>query len=298
MLLFKGKPTRDLIDQPEIKCTDGLKGKAIAVGSLEEAAGGGVDALGRVLRVQANMALEKGGTTMTDRQITSTEIHYPCQGIQVGGYLSRPQAEGSYPALVVIQEWWGITDHMKDVTARLAREGYVALAPDLYHGQVTSQMAEAANLMSTLKRESALADLNGAVDYLKGQPFVRQDRIGVTGFCMGGTYALLLACQNSTIKVSVPFYGEIPSPIDPLAQLNGPLLYLYGEDDARITMDDVNRLREGLKRYNKVGEVKTYPGAPHAFFNDTRPEVYRPEAARDAWQRTLAFLGKHLSSLP
>ncbi|TLY19124.1 MAG: dienelactone hydrolase family protein, partial [Nitrospirae bacterium] len=114
-------------------------------------------------------------------------------------------------------------------------------------------------------------------------------RIGVTGFCMGGSYALMLPCVNADIKAAAPFYGQVPNPDTPLQTLAGPVLYIYGEDDGWITKADVQRLAAALKKYNKPGEIKTYPGAPHAFFRDNDPSVYRPEAAKDAWVRAKAF---------
>ncbi|MBX3305156.1 MAG: dienelactone hydrolase family protein, partial [Nitrospira sp.] len=130
--------------------------------------------------------------------------------------------------------------------------------------------------------------------YLKSVPEVDATRIGVTGFCMGGSYALMLPCVNSEIKATVPFYGQVPNPDTPIQKLACPVLYLYGEDDGWITKADVQRLAAALKKYSKTGEIKTYPGAPHAFFRDTDPSVYRPEAAKDAWARTKAFFKQHL----
>jgi carboxymethylenebutenolidase len=148
--------------------------------------------------------------------------------------------------------------------------------------------------MNTLKQEDGLTDLNATVAYLTSVPEVDGARIGVTGFCMGGSYALMLPCVNPAIKAAVPFYGQVPNPDAPLQKLSAPVLYLYGEDDGWITKADVQRLAAALKKYNKPGEIKTYPGAPHAFFRDNDPSVYRPEAARDAWGRTKAFFKQHL----
>jgi len=141
-----------------------------------------------------------------------------------------------------------------------------------------------------------LNDLKATLAYLKSVPEVDGARIGVTGFCMGGSYALMLSCVSPEIKAAVPFYGQVPNPDTPLQKLACPVLYLYGEDDGWITKADVQRLAAALKKYNKPGEIKTYPGAPHAFFRDTDPSVYRPEAAKDAWGRTKAFFKQHLGS--
>jgi carboxymethylenebutenolidase len=150
--------------------------------------------------------------------------------------------------------------------------------------------------MAALKQEDGLKDLNATVAYLKSVPEVDAARIGVTGFCMGGSYALLLACVNADIKATVPFYGQVPNPDTPLQKLVAPVLYIYGEDDGWITKADVQRLAAALKKYNKPGEVKTYPGAPHAFFNDTRKEVYRAAEAKNVWASVLAFFRQHLKS--
>jgi carboxymethylenebutenolidase len=185
------------------------------------------------------------------------------------------------------------------VAKRYAAEGYVAIAPDLYSRlgyALTTDPGEAGKLMNRLQQEDGLKDLNATVAYLKSVPEVDGTRIGVTGFCMGGSYALMLPCVNKDIKAAVPFYGQVPNPDAPLQQLSAPVLYLYGEDDGWITKADVQRLAAGLKKYNKSGEIKTYPGAPHAFFRDTDKTVYRPEAAKDAWARTLSFFGQHLKS--
>ena len=230
--------------------------------------------------------------------IRETTVQYPSGTITMRAYVAAPQTKEKRPAIIVIQEWWGLTDHIKDVACRYAAEGYVAIAPDLYSRlghALTTDSGEAGKLMNTLQQEDGLKDLNATVVYLKSVPEVDATRIGVTGFCMGGSYALMLPCVNKEIKAAVPFYGQVPNPDVPLQQLSAPVLYLYGEDDGWITKADVQRLAAGLKKYSKAGEIKTYPGAPHAFFRDTDKTVYRPEAAKDAWARTKAFFKQHLS---
>ncbi|MBI3989360.1 MAG: dienelactone hydrolase family protein [candidate division NC10 bacterium] len=229
--------------------------------------------------------------------LATSMVEFRSDGVTVIGYLARPKAVGTYPGVIVVQEWWGLNDHIKDIARRLAQEGYIALAPDLYSSlghQVTTDPNQAGQLMRSLRQEDGLKDLNAAVRHLKAIEGVEKERIGVIGFCMGGTYALLLPCHNKDIKAAAPFYGQIPSPDDPLKNLACPVLYLYGEEDGWITMQDVNRLREALKRYHKSGEVVTYLGCPHAFFNDTRKDVYREREARDAWGKVLRFFEQHL----
>ncbi len=235
---------------------------------------------------------------MADK-LTESMVQYPSEGVTVRAYMVQPQAKGPRPALIVVQEWWGLNDHMKDVARRYAREGYLAIVPDLYSrlgNKITADPNEAGKLMNTLKQEDGLKDLNATVKYLKTVPGVDAAKIGVTGFCMGGSYALMLPCVNREIKAAVPFYGQVPSPDTPLQNLACPVLYIYGEDDGWITKADVQRLAAALKKYNKPGEIKTYPGASHAFFNDTRKDVYKPAEAKDAWTRALAFFKQHLAS--
>src|SRR5512147_596846 len=229
--------------------------------------------------------------------IRDTMVQYPSGNVTMKAFVAAPQTKEKRPAVIVVQEWWGLTDHIKDIARRCAAEGYVAIAPDLYSRlgyALTTDAGEAGKLMNTLKQEDGLKDLNATVAYLKSVPEVDGARIGVTGFCMGGSYALMLPCVNPAIKAAVPFYGQVPNPDAPLQKLSAPVLYFYGEDDGWITKADVQRLAAALKKYNKPGEIKTYAGAPHAFFRDTDKAVYRPEAARDAWGRTKAFFKQHL----
>ena len=231
--------------------------------------------------------------------IRETTVQYQSGKVGMGAFVAAPQTKERRPAIIVIQEWWGLTDHIKGIARRYAAEGYVAIAPDLYSRlghALTMDASEAGKLMNTLKQEDGLTDLNATVAYLKSVPEVDAAKIGVTGFCMGGSYALMLPCVNPDIKAAVPFYGQVPNPDTPIQKLGCPVLYLYGEDDGWITKADVQRLAAALKKYNKLGEIKTYPGAPHAFFRDTDPSVYRQEAARDAWVRTKAFFQQHLTT--
>ena len=226
-------------------------------------------------------------------------VQYPGDGVTVRAYLVAQQGTAKRPAIIVVQEWWGLNDHVKDIARRYAQEGYIVIAPDLYSrlgNKVTTNSDEAGKLMSALKQEDGLKDLQATIAYLKTVPEVDAARIGVTGFCMGGSYALMLPCVSPDIKAAVPFYGQVPSPDAPLQQLASPVLYIYGEEDGWITKADVQRLANALKKYNKPGEIKTYPGATHAFFNDTRKDVYKPAEAKDAWARALAFFRQHLGA--
>ncbi len=230
-------------------------------------------------------------------QVETSTVQCVSDGVTITGFLARPAgAAKPWPAIVVIQEWWGLNDHIRDIAQRFAKEGYVALAPDLYSRldhQVTKDPNEAAKLMNALSSQAALRDLNAATTCLAQQRAVDPGRIGVIGFCMGGTFALTLALQNSDIKAAVPFYGKVP-PVESFRYQLAPLLYHYGAQDTWVTKQEVEILTQGLRRYGKPGEVVVYPEAGHAFFNDTRPDAYRPREAAEAWQRTLRFLAQHL----
>ena len=220
-------------------------------------------------------------------------VEFQADGRAAGGYLAEPEAEGSHPALIVIHEWWGLNDHVKDIAERFAKKGYVTLAPDLYDGTVTKDSAKAGELMQGLDQGKALEILSGAVNFLRGQASVTSEKIGVTGFCMGGTFSLLLACHKSGIKASAPFYGDVPAD-EVIKNLSAPVLFIGAENDPWITMDKMERLRAAIQKFGKEGEVKIYNGVGHAFFNDTRPEAYDRVAAQDAWNSVGEFLASKL----
>lgn len=195
------------------------------------------------------------------------------------------------PALILIHEWWGVTPHIEDIARRYAGEGFIVIAPDLYDGVTTTDAGEAGRLMSELSLEKGLSYLQVVLAELRTWPNVAA--IGVTGFCMGGTFALRLACV-AKLDAAVPFYGDIPEDTGFIAGLSCPLLFIGGEKDAWITTDKMGRLAAALEQYSQPGEVKIYAGASHAFFNDTRPEVYSPADAADAWQTVVDFMKRKL----
>jgi carboxymethylenebutenolidase len=209
------------------------------------------------------------------------------------GYLATPKGTGKYPGVLVIQEIWGLVENIKDISRRLAREGYLALAVDLYDGKTVANLEDGRGIREKISEDMMLKDINAGFDYLKRLPNVKPDRIGSVGYCMGGGLSLKLACVNKELAATVVFYGRNPSPIDLVKNINCPLLGNYAGEDKGITEADVNLLRDTLKKYGKTYDVKIYPGAPHGFFNDTR-EGYRPEAAKDAWLRVLNFYSKYL----
>jgi carboxymethylenebutenolidase len=219
-------------------------------------------------------------------------VQYSYNGSTANGYLAVPDGGGKRPGLVIIQEWWGLNDHIKDIAGRFAKEGYIALAPDLYDGAIAKNAEEAGKLMQSLDQQKALKNLDGAIDYLVGLPDVDPDHIGVTGFCMGGTFALLLACGNPKVKASAPFYGDVPSE-EKLKNLSAPTLFFGGDQDQWINEEKRKRLESALLKFDKDGEVKVYH-AGHAFFNDTRPDAYNKSAAEDAWRRVTHFFASYL----
>jgi carboxymethylenebutenolidase len=220
-------------------------------------------------------------------------VQFSNNGGNTGGYLSIPQA-GKGPGVVVIQEWWGLVDHIKDVCDRFAAEGFVALAPDLFHGKTTKSPDEAGKLMMALRIDEAEKDLRAAADYLSSHDATTSEKMGVVGFCMGGALSLYTATKNPKIGACVVFYGGHPNVKPDLPNLHAPVLGLYAGRDGFVTPESARELESKVKDLGKQIEVKIYPDTDHAFFNDTRPEVYNAEAAADAWQRTIGFLRQHL----
>ncbi len=212
------------------------------------------------------------------------------------GYLAPPE-QGAGLALVIIQEWWGLVPHIKDVCDRFGAEGFTALAPDLYRGATTKEPDEAGKLMMALNMQQAVDDMSGAVDYLSASDRVRGDGVGVVGFCMGGGLALVLACRRpDVVTACVPFYGLIPwRDAEPdWAAMGASVQGHYGENDAFFTPDAARRLQEELRELGKDVEFHFYSGADHGFFNDTRRDVHDADAAGQAWDRTLSFLRSKL----
>lgn len=235
-----------------------------------------------------------------DPALTSSEIKYAStDGVSIGAYLTRPKGEGRLPAVVVIHENRGLNDHIRDVARRLAKVGYVALAPDLLSRQGgTGSFASpdaAIEGISKVDEEVVTKDLTGCINYIKGQNYVRANKIGVVGFCWSGGHSMLILTRNKDLAAGVVYYGRNPKDLDDIKNISGPVLASYGEKDERIT-SGVPALEEAMKKHGKSFEYKIYPGAQHAFNNDTNPQRYNAEAAKDAWGRTLEFFKKHLQS--
>ena len=227
---------------------------------------------------------------------SGTMIQFAANGGDAPGYLARPEGDGPFPGIVVIQEWWGLDAHIKDVAERFAAEGYVALSPDLYRGEVATEPDDARRLAMELELDQALIDIQGAVNYLIAQPDVEPKQAGVIGFCMGGRLTMMMSYRGENVGAAVVFYGGGVQPSDDeLRAISAPLLGIYGEADEGIPVDRIQEWDTKLDEFGKTHEIHIYPDAPHAFFNNERPS-YRATASADAWARTLAWLNSYLST--
>ncbi|MGH9936153.1 MAG: dienelactone hydrolase family protein [Blastocatellia bacterium] len=233
---------------------------------------------------------------VSETEIITGKAKFTGNGLEVDAFVARPNAgrpEGGEkaPVVIIVHEWWGLNPHIEDVAQRFADEGFLAVAVDLYEGKTTKDAREASRLMNKLRPEDGLARLQVVLDQSRANPQVAS--VGVTGFCMGGTFALLLAC-NARLEAAAPFYGDVPVDTTLIGKLSCPILFIGAEKDQWITTEKMNRLDVALKQYGKEGEVRIYKGADHAFFNDTRPEVYSRADAEDAWRSVIEFFNKHL----
>ena len=229
---------------------------------------------------------------MTD--IRSEMVSFAGNGDTADGFLAVPAGDGPFPGVIVIQEWWGLNDNIKDIAQRFAREGLAALAPDLYHGKVVGEPDAAMKLMMALDMPRASKELVKAVDYLSARPEVAGRGIGATGFCMGGGLALTLACDSPKVKACAPFYGVNPDPIDKVKDVSGPVFAVFADHDEWATPAVREALEAALDRHGVKHEVRVYPNTSHAFFNDTRPDVHNADAAADAWSRTVKLFRDNL----
>ena len=222
-------------------------------------------------------------------------VSYKSGDETVNGFLVTPEGKGPFPAVIVIHEWWGLDNWIKDQVRALAQEGYVALAPDLYRGKVTSKQEEAHQLMSGLPEDRAVRDLRAAFTFLIGRRDVR--RIGAIGWCMGGKYALRLAVEEPRLAAVVAYYGAPPTDPAAIARIKAPVLGNYGQEDKGPSPEQVSAFEAAMKKAGKTVDIKIHPGAGHAFANPNNPwGGYREGAAKDAWQRTLAWFAKYLNA--
>ena len=204
-------------------------------------------------------------------------------------YVARPDDDADV-AVLVIQEWWGVNDHIKDIAGRYADEGFIAIAPDLYRGKIAKNPDEASKMMHDLAIEDGIDTISNA--FAKAKEEYGISRFGITGYCMGGTFALRAACELEGLSAAVPFYGDIPED-NVLSKLRTPTMFISGTKDAWITPEKVAGLEKAAEKFGLPLESIKYD-ADHAFFNDTRPEVYNEAAAKDAWGKAVAFFKENL----
>lgn len=231
-----------------------------------------------------------------DAQEKGRMVSYPSGSESVSGYLAAPEGGQKKPALVVIQEWWGLNDFVKAKADGFAGKGYVALAPDLYRGKVTDDPDVAHQLMRGLPEDRAVRDLQAAVAYLRSRPDVETKRIGAIGWCMGGGYSLKLALAEPGLAGAVIDYGSLVTDEAKIAGLKVPLLGSFGGKDQGISPESVREFERKAKALSKSVDFKIYPEAGHGFASSKDPKVYRPDDARDADARAEAFLARVLGA--
>jgi carboxymethylenebutenolidase len=244
---------------------------------------------------------------LRDDHLQHEQVAYPSGAESVRAFLCRPKAAGQFPGVIVVHEIFGLTDHIRDVSCRLAQAGYVALAPDLYSREggapESTDFTRLREFVGQIADRRIVGDLQAGMAYLRTRPDVRGDRIGSVGFCMGGLFSLLLAGNAPDLRAAVAFYGRLvypekpaekpAAPIDLVPEMKAAIQGHYGTADQGIPVETVEKFRAALAERGKTAEIYLYDDAPHAFHNDTRPS-YRPEAARLAWSRTLAWFEKYL----
>jgi carboxymethylenebutenolidase len=244
--------------------------------------------------VQEETPEETAAAAITsDEGLTTETVTYPDQdGEELMGFLARPADAEALPGVIVIQEWWGLNEHIRDVTRRFAQAGFVALAPDLYKGVTTTEPDEAQKLVMELDQAEAVREIGQAMAFLREQAYVAGEDVGVVGFCLGGALALQTALANDNLGAAVAFYGR---PLEPAeaGNVNAPVLGLYGAEDGSIPVSAVEAMAGGFADANVEHKIEIYDGAGHAFFNDTR-DSYDADAAEDAWERTLSWFATHL----
>ncbi len=221
-------------------------------------------------------------------------VSYKSGGETVSGVLYTPAGKGPFPALIVIHEWWGLNDWVKEQAAKFADQGYVALAIDLYRGKVAADPDLAHELMRGLPEDRAKRDLRSAYDFLAAQPDVKKERIGSIGWCMGGGYSLDAALEEPHLAATVINYGHLATDPAELKKINAPILGLFGGQDRGIPPEDVKKFQEAMEKLGKKIDVKIYSDAGHAFENPNNKQGYKPEDAADAWKRTTDFLAATL----
>jgi carboxymethylenebutenolidase len=228
--------------------------------------------------------------------VKAQDVSYASGSETVSGYLAAPEAPGPHPALIVIHDDWGLTDWVKGQTRKLAAQGYVALAVDLYRGQVAYDPSLAYELMASTPPDRALQDMRAAIHFLTARPDVNKEKIGTIGWSMGGKWALRLAVHDPLLGACVLNYGSMPTDPIEIQSIHAPVLGIFGADDRTIAADDVYAFENAMESAHKSIAVKIYHGAGHGFEDSGNKLGYREGASDDAWQRTVAFLDRHLKS--
>jgi carboxymethylenebutenolidase len=238
--------------------------------------------------------------TITDAAVDPYIRTRPIQTVQVECIEFWPQEKGPYPGIVLLHEWWGLNSQIKDLGARLACEGYGVIIPNLYArigGMVTGNAEVAEALLGKLNEGLALQDINSCCEFLNTREFIKRNIHGVVGFGMGGTLAMKFASHRKRLRAAVSYYGRLVQPETVVKDVFCPVLYHYAEQDPWVPAQAVDQLRQSAREYKKTVEVRTYPGAPHAFSNESRPDSYREEMAAEAWTATALFLKQHLQGV-
>lgn len=222
------------------------------------------------------------------------QVSYKSADETVNAMLYTPSGKGPFPALIVIHEWWGLNDWVKEQASKLADQGYVALAIDLYRGKVATTPDEAHEIMRGVPEDRASRDLKAAFDYLASQRNVDKSKIGSIGWCMGGGYSLQTALLEPKLKAAVINYGHLATDPENLQKINAAILGIFGGKDRGIPVDDVKKFESQLKALGKKIEIKIYPDAGHAFENSNNKQGYRGTDAQDAWNTTVRWLADNL----
>ena len=221
-------------------------------------------------------------------------VSYKSGDETVQGFLATPGTSGKHPGIVVIHEWWGLNDWVKEETQKLADQGYVALAVDLYRGKIAANSDEAHELMRGLPQDRGTRDLKAAFDYLASRKDVESNKIGSIGWCMGGSWSMQFAVAEPRLAACVVNYGALPTEASEIAKIHAPVLGNFGAEDRGIPVDAINAFANTMKADGKFIDVKIYDGAGHAFENPNNKAGYRPKAAKDAWGRITVFFAKNL----
>lgn len=225
---------------------------------------------------------------------TSKNVSYQSGDETVQAVLYTPSGKGPFPGIVVIHEWWGLNDWVKEQAGKLSDLGYVTLAIDLYRGKVATTPEEAHEIMRGVPEDRAKRDLRAAIEFLSSRHDVNKDRLGAIGWCMGGGYSLDVALQEPTLKADVINYGHLATDPESIAKINASVLGIFGAQDRGISVDDVKKFEQTLKQQGKKVEIVIYPDAGHGFENPNNKDGYRAADAADAWQHTVKFFAATL----